>query len=92
MGVLLQFASFGGGVTGVNGDGVIVMIIAMRLRMRMMVRRMRMRMRMRMMRMRMRMRPIASYLMRLACWSRLSRLFLKYGLMVSLQYIERPLR
>ena len=79
----LCFASIRGGVTGltgVNGDGVIVMIIAMRLRMRMMVR------------MRMRMRPIASYLMRLACWSGLSRLFLKYGLMVSLQYIERPLR
>ena len=63
------------------------MIIAMRMRMRMMVRMMRMRMRMRRRRM-----PIASYLMRLACWSRLSRLFLKYGLMVSLQYIERPLR
>ena len=58
---------------------MIVMIIAMRMRMRMRM-------------MRMRMRPIASYLMRLACWSRLSRLFLKYGLMVSLQYIERPLR
>ena len=63
------------------------MIIAMRMRMRMMVRMMRMRMRMRRRRM-----PIASYLMRLACWSGLSRLFLKYGLMVSLQYIERPLR
>ena len=61
---------------------MIVMIITMMVRRRRMMR----------MRMRMRMMPIASYLMRLACWSRLSRLFLKYGLMVSLQYIERPLR
>ena len=69
-------------VLGKVSPVLMVMIIAMRMRMRM---RMSMRMRMRRM-------PIASYLMRLACWSGLSRLFLKYGLMVSLQYIERPLR
>ena len=71
---------------------MIVMIITMMVRRRRMVRGMRMRSRMMVRRMRMRRMPIASYLMRLACWSRLSRLFLKYGLMVSLQYIERPLR